>query len=154
MRARNPRVALATVVAEGLLGRLTFAMVSFALPLYALSLGLSLGQIGLLVSLRTIVVLPLKPAAGWLADRVGVRAVYVSGTLVRALAAAGLLIAGGFFGLLVVRLLQGASAAGRDVASLGVIARDAQNQVGPFTVGTRPPSTSAGSPGRAWLVWS
>jgi MFS family permease len=130
LRARNPRVALATVVTEGLLGRLTFAMVSFALPLYALSLGLSLGQIGLLVSLRTIIVLPLKPVAGWLADRVGVRAVYVSGTLVRALAAAGLLVAGGFFGLLVVRLLQGASAAGRDVASLGVIARDAQNQVG------------------------
>ena len=75
MRARNPKVALATVVAEGLFGRLAFGMVSFALPLYALSLGLSLAQIGLLVSLRTVVMLPLKPVAGWLADRVGVRAV-------------------------------------------------------------------------------
>ena len=130
MRARTPKVALATVVAEGLLGRLTFGMVSFALPLYAMSLGLSLGQVGLLVSLRTIVVLPLKPVAGWLADRVGVRVVYVFGTLVRALAAAGLLVAGEFWGLLAVRILQGVSAAGRDVASLGVIARDAQNQVG------------------------
>lgn len=128
--ARNPRAALATVVAEGLLGRLAFGMVSFALPLYALDLGLSLAQIGLLVSLRTIVVLPLKPVAGWLADRVGVRAVYLSGAFARTLAAAGLLFAGGFFGLMVIRFLQGASAAGRDVASLGVIARDAQSRVG------------------------
>jgi MFS family permease len=128
--ARNPRLALATVVAEGLFGRLAFGMVSFALPLYALSLGLSLAQIGLLVGLRTVVVLPLKPVAGWLADRVGVRTVYVSGALARTLAAVGLLFVGGFFGLAVVRLLQGASAASRDVASLGVIARDAQNRVG------------------------
>jgi MFS family permease len=130
MMARNPRVALVTVVAEGLLGRLAFGMVSFAFPLYALDLGLSLAQIGLLVSLRTVVVLPLKPVAGWLADRVGVRTVYLSGAFARTLAAAGLLFAGGFLGLAAIRLLQGASAAGRDVASLGVIARDAQNRVG------------------------
>jgi MFS family permease len=130
LRARNPRAALATVVAEGFLGRLAFGMVSFALPLYALSVGLSLAQIGLLVSLRTVFVLPLKPAAGWLSDRVGVRAVYLSGALARTVAAALLLVAEGFFGLMIVRLLQGASAAGRDVASLGVIARDAENRVG------------------------
>ena len=64
LRARNPRVAVATVIAEGFLGRLAFGMVSFALPLYAYSLGLSIGEIGLLVSLRTVLVLPLKPVAG------------------------------------------------------------------------------------------
>jgi MFS family permease len=130
VRARDPRAALATVMVEGLLGRLTFGMVSFALPLYALSLGLTVAQIGLLVSLRTILALLLKPAAGWLADRVGVRTVYLSGAGVRVLAAVGLLLADGFVGLAVTRLLQGASAAGRDVASLSVIARDAQARVG------------------------
>ncbi len=130
LRARNPRVALATVIAEGFLGRLAFGMVSFALPLYALSLGLSLAEIGVLVSLRTVFVLPLKPVAGWLSDRVGVRAVYLSGALARTIAAALLLLVEGFFGLMIVRLLQGTSAAGRDVASLGVIARDAENRVG------------------------
>jgi MFS family permease len=130
LRARNPRVALATVIAEGFLGRLAFGIVSFALPLYALSLGLSLGQIGILVSLRTIFLLPLKPVAGWLSDRIGIRAVYLSGALARTIAAALLLVAEGFFSLMIVRLLQGASAAGRDVASLGVIARDAENRVG------------------------
>jgi MFS family permease len=130
LRARNPRAALGAVLAEGLLGRLTFGMVSFAFPLYALSLGLSLAEIGLLVSIRTVLALLLKPVAGWLADRVGVRAVYLSGSAVRVLAAVGLLVAGGFGGLAVIRLLQGASAAGRDVASLSVIARDARTRVG------------------------
>jgi MFS family permease len=130
LRARNPRLALATVITEGFLGRLTFGMVSFALPLYAHELGLSLAAIGLLVSLRTVVVLPLKPVAGWLADRVGVRNVYLLGIFARTISAAMLLITGGFVGLMAVRLLQGMSAAGRDVASLGVIAREAASRVG------------------------
>ena len=130
MRSEHPRLALALVIAEGFLGRLTFGMVSFALPLYALSLGLSLGEIGLIVSIRTVIALLLKPVAGWLSDRVGVRAVYLAGTLARVLAAAALLVVGGLAGLTSVRLLQGASAAGRDVASLGVIARDAAARIG------------------------
>lgn len=121
---------LATVITEGFLGRLTFGMVSFALPLYANKLGLSLSAIGLLVSLRAVAVLPLKPVAGWLTDHIGVRRVYLSGLFARTLAAVVLLVAGGFAGLMFVRLLQGASAAGRDVGSLGVIVRDAQNRVG------------------------
>lgn len=130
MISRDPRAALATVLAEGFLGRLTFGMVSFAFPLYALSLGLSLAEIGLLISLRTVLALLLKPVAGWLADRIGVRTVYLAGAFARVLAALGLLVAGGIVGLAVTRLLQGASAAGRDVASLSVIARDARERVG------------------------
>ena len=56
------------------LGFLTFGMVSFALPLYALHLGLSLSEIGILISIRTVITLGLKPVAGWASDRVGVRA--------------------------------------------------------------------------------
>jgi MFS family permease len=130
VRARSARLALATVLAEGFLGRLTFGMVSFAMPLYAHKLGLSLSLIGILVSIRTLCVLPLKPVAGWLADRIGVRRVYLLGIFARTLSAAMLLLAGGFTGLMAVRLLQGASAAGRDVASIGVIARDAASRVG------------------------
>lgn len=130
VRARNPRIALATVIAEGFLGRLAFGMVSFALPLYAYSLGLSLSQIGLLISLRTVVALVLKPAAGWAADHWSVRGVYLAGSVGRVLAVAGLLLVDGYAGIFAVRFLQGVSAAGRDVASLGVIARDAQGAVG------------------------
>lgn len=130
MKARSPRLALATVAVEGLLGRLTFGMVSFALPLYALAAGLSMGQIGLLISVRTVFVLPFKPLAGWLSDRTSVRAVYLGGIAARALSALVLLFAADLLTLLAVRVLQGASAAGRDVASLSVIARDAQGRVG------------------------
>lgn len=130
LKARNPRAAVATVVAEGFFGRLAFGMVSFAFPLYAVSLGLSLAEIGLLVSLRSLVVLPFKPVSGWLADRFGIRPVYMAALLARVLAALGLLLGGGVVGLALVRVLQGVSAAGRDVASLGVIARDAESSVG------------------------
>lgn len=129
LRARDPRLAVATVLTEGFLGRLAFGMLSFGFPLYALSLGLSLAQIGILVSLRSVFVLPLKPVAGWLSDRIGVRAVYLSGAAARTVAAALLFVVEGFIGLMFVRLLQGASAAGRDVASIGVIARDAEGRV-------------------------
>lgn len=130
MSARHPRVALALVITEGFLGRLTFGMVSFGLPLYALSLGLSLGQIGVVIGVRTVAAVLLKPLAGWLADKVGVRAVYLGGTIARAGAAAALLVVGDFTGLCAVRVLQGASAAGRDIASLSVIARDASDRIG------------------------
>ncbi|MDX6725181.1 MAG: hypothetical protein QOD73_3585 [Solirubrobacteraceae bacterium] len=130
MRARSPRAALATVFAEGLLGRLTFGMVSFALPLYAYHLGLSLAEIGVIVSTRAAFVLPLKPVAGWLVDRTSVRAVYIGGIVMRCLSAVVLLLAGDFVSLCLVRAMQGASAAGRDVASLSVIAREAEERVG------------------------
>jgi MFS family permease len=129
-RSRHPRLALALVMAEGFLGRLTFGIVSFALPLYALSRGVSLGEVGLIISLRTLVALALKPAAGRLSDLLGVRTVYMAGTAARVAAAAVLLAADSLAGLAAVRVLQGASAAGRDVASLGVIARDAQARIG------------------------
>jgi MFS family permease len=130
LRARNPRAAMATVIAEGFLGRLTFGMVSFALPLYALHLGLSLSEIGILISIRTVITLGLKPVAGWASDRVGVRAVYLAGTFARVLAVATLFFADSLLTLTLVRFFQAASAAGRDVASLGAIARDADNRVG------------------------
>jgi MFS family permease len=130
LRARDPRLAVATVLAEGFLGRLAFGMVSFALPLYANSIGLSVGLIGVLISIRTVAAVPLKPVAGWLADRIGVRTVYTLGALARVVAAAVLIFSGSFLVLALVRVLQGVSAAGREVASLNVIARDAEGSVG------------------------
>jgi len=121
---------MATIIDAGFLGRLTFGMVSFALPLYALHLGLSLSEIGILISIRTVIALGLKPVAGWASDRAGVRTVYLAGTFARVLAAATLFFADTLLALALVRFFQAASAAGRDVASLEAIARDADNRVG------------------------
>jgi MFS family permease len=150
MRARNSRAALATIMVEGLLGRLTFGMVSFALPLYAYHLGLSLAEIGVIVSTRSAFELPLKPVAGWLVDRTSVRAVYLGGIVMRCVSAVVLVLAGDFASLCLVRALHGASAAGRDVGSLSVMAREAGERVGTYYGWTRPCARSATSAGPAW----
>jgi MFS family permease len=61
------------ILAEGFFSRLSFGIVSFALPLYALHRGLSLTEVGILVSLNTAVAILLKPATGHLADRTGLK---------------------------------------------------------------------------------
>jgi hypothetical protein len=48
---------LVAVAAEGFLTRLGFSMIGFALPLYALSLGMGVAEIGLLYALRTVTTL-------------------------------------------------------------------------------------------------
>jgi len=120
---------IAAILSEGLFGRLAFGMVSFGFPLYALALGLPLIEIGILITIRSLVMLPAKPLVGMLTDRIGLRTVYRASGLVRVLGAAGLLVAGDAFGLAMVRVLQGVSAAARDVGSLGVIARDGERRV-------------------------
>src|SRR3712207_2493499 len=64
---------LVAIVAEGFLSRLSFGIISFALPLYAYRLGLSLTEIGLLTSLNLVVALALKAGMGWAADRFGLK---------------------------------------------------------------------------------
>jgi MFS family permease len=76
MRARIGSVdpTLAAIVAEGFFSRLSFGLISFALPLYAVrELGLSLAQVGILLSLNLMVAVLLKPFMGALADRVGMK---------------------------------------------------------------------------------
>src|SRR5512142_1239363 len=50
-------LSLLAITAEGLLSRLSFGVIGFALPLYARHLGLSFTQIGILVSLNSAVAL-------------------------------------------------------------------------------------------------
>lgn len=116
-------MTLLAVLLESLFGRLALGMVSFAFPLFALSLGLSLAEIGVLLSLRSVALLAVRPITGQLADRFGARAVFAAGAALRTGAAALLLLSGDFVSLAGVRILQGASAAGGDSASLGLVAR-------------------------------
>jgi MFS family permease len=72
VRAVDP--ALLAIVAEGFLSRLSFGLISFALPLYAYQeFGLSIAEIGLLASFNLAVAIALKPFMGSLADRVGMK---------------------------------------------------------------------------------
>jgi len=71
----NP--ALLAIISEGFLSRLTFGVVTFSIPLYARSLGFSLAEIGLLISLNLGIAAVLMPLMGHLADRFGLKSSYL-----------------------------------------------------------------------------
>jgi MFS family permease len=120
------RKVLATLAAEGFLTRLGFGIVSFTLPLYALSIGMNVLDIGLLGTIRTVSVVTVKPVMGRLALRWGVKPVYL-------LAIAGRSLTGILFALsltpvhlYVVRTLHGSAVAARDPAAATMLAKHAR----------------------------
>jgi uncharacterized protein YjbI with pentapeptide repeats/MFS family permease len=108
------KIALLSIVAEGFLSRLSFGLVSFALPLYALHLGMSLPEIAFLDSLNVIVALALKPVAGWAADRFGLKPSFTIAVSLRTLVALLLVFVGSPWQLYVIRAVHGMSDSLRD----------------------------------------
>lgn len=124
-RRRRPagdRGPLGVVVAEGFLSRLAFGLLSFSLPLYAHRLGLSLPEIGMLLSTNTAVAIVLKPVMGRVIDRVGVRTAYVFAVALRTLVVLSLVFAAAPLHLFVARGLHGVSIALRDPSAATVLA--------------------------------
>src|SRR5919204_6428283 len=119
MRTQWARISgpLLALIAEGFFSRLSFGVISFALPLYAHHLGLSLAQIGLLASLSTAVSLTVKPAMGWVADHAGLKRSYVVAVALRSVVALLLSLAGAPWQLFAIRGVQGVSQALRDPAA-------------------------------------
>ena len=113
---------LLTIVAEGFLTRLSFGIVGFGLPLYAHRLGVTVADIGLLMSLNVAVAMTLKPAMGWLADRVGLKKGYVAALAVRSIVPLLLAFAALPWQLYAARALDGAADALRHPAANGLIA--------------------------------
>jgi len=113
---------MVALVAEGFLSRLSFGIVSFALPLFALRLGMSLAEIGLLVSFNLIVAVVLKPPMGWVADRFGLRSSLIAAIWLRSLVSLLLVFAWAPWHLFAIRSLHGVSIALRDPAVNALIA--------------------------------
>ena len=111
------------VVAEGFVNRLGFGIVTFALPLYALELGMSITEIGLLISAKAVLQPAVKPLVGWAVDRWGTRKGYLAAVCFRFLAAVALLLAATPAALFAVRLLQGLASAASDPVSISVLAK-------------------------------
>ncbi|MCP9969050.1 MFS transporter [Actinomadura madurae] len=118
-----PAHALRAVVVEGFTTRLAFGVVIFAMPLYARQLGMSLAEIGVLVAMKPLVELIVKPFMGWTVDRWGARRGYLTAVTVRLVASMLLFTAATPASLYLVRLVQGAASAARDPASISVVAR-------------------------------
>jgi MFS family permease len=121
---RRPRVdpALLAIVGEGFLSRLSFGLISFALPLYAYRLGLSLTAIGFLLSLNLVVALALKPVMGAAADRFGRKLSFTTAVVLRSVVSLLLVFATLPWHLFATRSLHGISISMRDPAANTLIA--------------------------------
>lgn len=122
LRAVRANPTLAAVTAEGLITRLGFSLVGFTLPLFALSLGMNVAEIGLLYALRTATVLAVKPVMGWTADRFGKKPTLVAAVTLRCLVGALLLVASQPWHLYAIRMLHGAMTAAREPSAIALIA--------------------------------
>ena len=118
---RHLTTPLGTVITEGFVSRLAFGIVSFALPLYASSLGMSLAAIGILLSTNLAVAIALKPLAGPLVDRMGVRRAYIIAVALRTVAVLLLVVSSSPWQLFAVRSLHGVAIALRDPAAASVL---------------------------------
>jgi MFS family permease len=114
---------MAAIVAEGFLSRLSFGIVTFALPLYAFrELGMSLAAVGVLLSLNLVVALALKPAMGALADRVGLKRSFAASIGLRSVVSMLLVFAVLPWQLFAIRTIHGVSISLRDPSVFVLIA--------------------------------
>ena len=122
----NP--TLAAVIGEGFLTRLGFGMAGFALPLYALALGMDFAEIGLLYTLRTTTTLLVKPLMGWAADRFGRKPTLIIAVALRCLVGLLLVFATLPWHLFAIRIVQGVMSAARDPSTTALIAEHADQR--------------------------
>jgi MFS family permease len=116
--------SVGALVFEGLLSRLSFGMISFALPLYARHLGFSLSEIGVLVALNTAVSLALKPLMGWVADRTGLKRTLLAGIGLRSVVSGLLGFASSPWHLFAIRSVHGLSMSLRDPSVNALLAEE------------------------------
>ena len=121
-KLRQVNSSLFAIVAEGFFSRLSFGVISFALPLYAYHLGLSVLQIGVLVTLNEAAALVLKPMMGWVADRYGLKRTYTTSIGLRSLVALLLAVTRFPWQLYAIKSVHGMSKAMRDPSSSALIA--------------------------------
>ena len=121
---KNANPALLALVAEGFIMRLAFGIIAFSMPLYARHLGLSLAETGALLAVTGIVKVALKPAAGWLADRVGTKPGLVAALGLRSAVSFLFAFAAAPWQLYTIRTVHGLSTSVRDPAVNALIAEN------------------------------
>ena len=127
-KGRSDKAALAALVSEGFLSRLSFGVVAFALPLYARQLGMGFAEISILISVNVAVGMLLKPMAGGWVDRKGYR-----GSVLVALGARSVLclllgVAGAAWQLFLLQSLRGLAKSVRDPAVNALLATHGGSQ--------------------------
>jgi len=114
--------SLSIVILEGFFARLGFGVITFALPFFALSLGMSFTEIGILAALRLIAAIIFKPFMGWCADRYGKKNIYTWSIAGRVIVGLLLVFATQPWMLFAIRFFHGITTAARDPAAAILIA--------------------------------
>src|SRR5262249_54150951 len=143
--------SLLVIWSEGFLSRLSFGVISFALPIFAYKrLGLSLAQTGLLFSLNLIAEQLFKPLMGWVADRAGLKRTLTLAIALRSLVALLLAFAGSPWQVYAIRFFHGFTESLRDPSVSALIAVNAKREsVGSAFAWYTTAKMSAGSLGKA-----
>jgi len=121
--------AMVAMITEGTLSRFSFGALTFALPLYAVHLGLTLVETGLLLSVSATVAVIFKPVMGHLSDRFGSKKTMIVALIFRSLTS--LLLAFSFLSwqLFAIRTLHGLSISLRDPAAYSLIAENSDRKL-------------------------
>ncbi|HAH31955.1 MAG TPA: MFS transporter [Elusimicrobia bacterium] len=124
MNLKIPRVSpeLLALIGEGFLSRLSFGIISFALPLYAYHLGMSMTAIGFMLSLTAVAEVSLKPFMSRFADRFGFKQSLSMAIAARSALAFLLAFADAPWQLYAIRLLHGMIESLRDPAINSMLA--------------------------------
>lgn len=147
----RPNPSLLVILAEGFLSRLSFGIISFALPLFAYRrLGLNLTETGFLFSLNLIAEQALKPFMGWAADRFGLKRSFTAAVALRSLVALLLAFATAPWQVYAIRVVHGISESLRDPSVNALIAENAdRRQLGSSFAWYSTAKGTAGSLGKA-----
>ena len=122
VRHEHSSSSLLAIVAEGFLSRISFGIVTFALPLYAYHLGLSVLQISFLVTLTEGAALVVKPIIGWIGDRYGLKRIYTTSLGLRSLVTLLIVVTRSPWQLYVIKSIHGMSKAMRKLSAHTLIA--------------------------------
>jgi DHA1 family multidrug resistance protein-like MFS transporter len=99
-----------------------FFIMGMLLPIFGKDMGASAVEIGLIFSAFSIMTILMRPIVGWALDRFGRRLFYVVGMLGYAVTMVGFAYSQQISGLIVARLMQGASSACVWLAASAIIA--------------------------------
>jgi len=110
------------VILEGFFSRLGFAVIYFVLPFYAMKLGMSFAEVGLVAALRGVAIILVKPVMGIAADRYGRKTVYIGSLAGRFIVSALFIVAVTPWTIYAIRFLHGVSMAARGPSAATIIA--------------------------------
>ncbi|HKQ79540.1 MAG TPA: MFS transporter [Blastocatellia bacterium] len=126
---RSVSPSLLVIWSEGFLSRLSFGVISFALPIFAYKrLGLSLAETGILFSLNLIAEQLFKPLMGWVADRVGLKRTLTVAIALRSVVALLLAFAALPWHVYAIRFFHGFTESLRDPSVSALIAENAKKK--------------------------